>query len=107
MTLFSCNHYPDNDFSDSDNSDVDSYEFNDNDISGFKWVDFYNFLHDFKTETTKEALHYKDFNKNNYSKFDDGYSITLMKHLNNNDIDYNIREITNNVTCINFDKNYS
>ena len=39
--------------------------------------------------------------------FNDDYGIILMKRLNDNDIVNHIRDIINDIICVNFDKNYS
>ena len=80
MTLFSCDDYHDDNYSDSNNYTLNYYEF-DNNVSSFKQVDCYNFSHDSDTETTKEALDYNNFRYDNYKEFDDDYVITLMKRL--------------------------
>ena len=100
MILFFFDEYHDDGYSDSSDSDLDYFN---NNVSGFKGVDFYNFLNNFVTETTKEDLNY-DFNYANYCKFDNDYSITLMKQLNDNDIANHIKEITNDVTHVNFEQ---
>ena len=48
-----------------------------------------------------------NFNYNNYyCKINNSYGIILMKCVNDNDIINHIKEITNNVTSVNYDKTY-
>lgn len=50
------------------------------------------------------SKNYNDgFNYNAYCEFGNGYKITLMKQLDDNDVATHIREITNNVARVNLE----
>ena len=75
-------------------------------------VDSYNFLHNTNIFTLTDIPHacsdeYYSYINDNYIEFDNGFSLTHMKKLTDNDIANHIKEIDNDVTRVNFDKIYS
>ena len=105
--------YHDANYSDDANYSNDDYFVNsyldylqqDNNAVGYNQVDSYNFIHETKTVPPKDVLH--DFNYNDYIEIDNGFNITLMRKLTNNDIVNHVREITHDIIHVKFDKIYS
>ena len=97
------------DFYDDDDDSTDS-EFNYFQQGDAKRIDLYNFVHDTDPYTPMDIPQddeYYNYLEAHYSVFDDGFSTTHMRKLTDKDIANHIKEINNNVTCVNFDNNYS
>ena len=93
----------------STNSDLDYFQQEGNTS---KHVDSYNFVHDTNPSAPMDIPHkydakYFDYLDKHYSLFEDCSSFIYMQKLTNKDIANHIKEINNDVTCVNFDANYS
>lgn len=98
----------------NDNCSIDSdLDFvQDNGPTGYNQLDSYNFLHNTDTSPLTDIPHdfnykYYSYTSNSYIEIDNGFNSILMTKLTDNDIDNHIREITKDVTCMNFDRIYS
>ena len=77
-----------------------------------KCMDLYNFVHDTNTFTPTDIPpkyddKYFNYLDKHYNLFDNCSSYIYMQKLTDKDVVNHVKEINNNVTCVNFDNNYS
>ena len=108
MAFISCTHHG-KDHSDNDCSNNSFLDHCQQEGNAPKCVDSYNFIHDTDTFTPTDIP--QDFDEKYYSYFDKNYSefgiCIFIRKLTNKNIANHIKEINNDVTCVNFDVIYS